>query len=95
MSHSSIAGPIGSYQVINIVSTLAATLATQAHDGWVATQAPVAHHINLGDLGALGALHMAREMLRQRPTPGGFDAWADHIMELVTIAQKTIQPSAS
>ena len=58
---------------------MAGTHATQAHGGWAATQAPAAHRINVGDLDSLDVLQMAREMLRQRPTPGGFDAWANHV----------------
>lgn len=37
-------------------------------------------------------LQMTSEMLRQRPTQGGFNAWAAHIMEPIDIAKKAIRP---
>ncbi|KAE8814370.1 hypothetical protein D1007_08438 [Hordeum vulgare] len=87
--------PHSSYQIINIVSSIATTSATQAHGGWAALPAPTTRRTNLRNLNTHDELHMASEMLRQRPTQGGFDAWADHNTKLVTIAQKTIRPHSS
>ena len=61
----------------------------------MAPSASTTRRVNLGDLGAHDALQMVSEMLRQRLTKGGFDSRADHITELIAIAQKAIRPHSS
>ncbi|KAE8795010.1 hypothetical protein D1007_30209 [Hordeum vulgare] len=53
-----------SYQIVNIVSTVATTRATQVRGASAAPPAPTTCHINLGDLSAYDALQMANDMLR-------------------------------
>lgn len=59
-------GPGGSYQIVNVVSIVATTRATQAPGGWMVPPAPRTRCINLGDLGAHDAL--------QRDAPSMTDA---------------------
>lgn len=57
--------PGGSFQIVNVVSIISTTRATQVPDSWVVPPAPTTRRINLRDLDAQDVLQMTSEMLRQ------------------------------